>query len=118
MHELSIADAIVAVALANAGDRQVVKVEVTVGRLRQVAPSALELAFALVAEGTAAEGAELVLEDVPVRVACRGCAAESRVDDFPLGCPRCGSLDADVVAGDELRVEALELEEAIAGLRR
>jgi hydrogenase nickel incorporation protein HypA/HybF len=118
MHELSIAEAIVAVACANAGGRQVVKVEVKVGRLRQVAPDALELAFALLAEGTAAEGAELLLEDVPVRVACRSCAAESRVDEFPLGCPRCGSLDADVVAGGELLVEALELEEAIAGVRR
>jgi hydrogenase nickel incorporation protein HypA/HybF len=118
MHELSLADAIVSVACANAGGRQVVRVEVKVGRLRQVVPSALELAFQLVAEGTAAEAAELEIEDVPIRIRCGACAAESRVDDFPLACPRCGSLDAELVGGDELLIEALELEQPIAGVRR
>ena len=100
-----------AIAEAHAEGRRVATVEVRVGRLRQVVPSALELAFALLAEGTAAEGAELVLEDVPVRVACRSCAAESRAEGFPLECRGCGSVDVDVVGGEELQVEALELED-------
>jgi hydrogenase nickel incorporation protein HypA/HybF len=119
MHELSIADAIVAVACEHAGGRRVALVEVRIGHLRQVVPGALELAFRLVAEGTVAEGAELVVEDVPARVACRACAAVGRVDGFPLVCPACGGLDVDVVAGEELHVEALELEdEPTVGARR
>jgi len=112
MHELSIADAILGVALRSAGGRRVAKVEVRVGALRQVVPSALEFAFELVAQGTAAEGAELELEHVPVRVACRSCGREEELSDLPLACPACGSVDVRVSAGEELSVEALELEEA------
>ncbi len=109
MHELSIADAIVAIAEQHAAGRRVARVEVKIGHLRQVVPSALEFAFELVAEGTALEGAELEIEDVPVRIACRKCAAEGRVAEFPFTCPSCGSFDTDVVSGDELLVDSLEL---------
>jgi hydrogenase nickel incorporation protein HypA/HybF len=119
MHELSIADAIVAVASQHADGRRVARVEVKVGRLRQVVSSALAFAFDLVAEGTPVEGAELEIDEVPVRVACRECAAESRATEFPLACASCGSLHVDVVAGEELFVDALELEdEPMAVARR
>ena len=119
MHELSIAGAVVATACRHAEGKRVVRVELKVGHLRQVVPSALEFAFELVAEGTQVEGAELAIEEVPARVACRECAAESRADEFPLACASCGSLHVDVVGGDELLVDALEVEERpIAAARR
>jgi hydrogenase nickel incorporation protein HypA/HybF len=59
MHELSIAEAIVDVAVRHAAGRRVTKVEVSVGALRQVVPDALDFAFGLVARGTALDGAEL-----------------------------------------------------------
>src|SRR3954462_5904554 len=64
MHELAIADSVVRIASAHAAGRRVAKVELKVGHLRQVVPSALEFAFGLVAEGTEVEGAELVLDTV------------------------------------------------------
>ena len=51
MHELAIAEAIVAVAERHAAGRQVLAVDVTVGHLRQVVPSALDFAFELTAKG-------------------------------------------------------------------
>jgi hydrogenase nickel incorporation protein HypA/HybF len=111
VHELSIASAIVAIAAEHAGGRRVTSVEVRIGRLRQVVPDALAFAFELAAEGTEAEGAELIVEHVPARVSCRACGAETEANDFPFGCGRCGGFDVDVVAGDELLVESLELED-------
>jgi hydrogenase nickel incorporation protein HypA/HybF len=113
MHELSIADSIAAIAVRHARGRRVARVEVKVGHLRQVVPSALEFAFELVTKGTAVEGAELVMEEVAVTVRCGTCGAESRPDGFPLVC-RCGSLDVEVVGGEELQVESLDLEEEVA----
>jgi hydrogenase nickel incorporation protein HypA/HybF len=119
MHELSLADAIVQICSDHARGRRVVTVELRVGRLRQVVPHALEFAFALVAEGTPVEGAELMIEEVPVRVSCRSCATESEADVFPLACGRCGGLDVHVVAGEEFQVQALEIEDApLAAARR
>jgi hydrogenase nickel incorporation protein HypA/HybF len=112
MHELSIAEAIVAIAEEHAGGRRVTKVELKIGYLRQVVPSALTFAFELVTQGTSIEGAELEIEDVPARVACRSCKADSRLVEFPFACPSCGSADVDVRAGDELFVDALEFVES------
>jgi hydrogenase nickel incorporation protein HypA/HybF len=114
MHELAIAESIVRIASNHAGERRVTKVELRVGALRQVVPSALEFSFELVAQGTPVEGAELEIEEVPVRGRCEDCGAESQIEGFPLRCERCGGLDLEVIAGEELSVESLELEEAVA----
>jgi hydrogenase nickel incorporation protein HypA/HybF len=110
MHELALAGAIVQICTDNARGGTVVEVELTVGRLRQVVPEALTFAFELVAQGTAADGAVLRIEDVPARVACPACAAETEIEQFPLACGRCGSLAVDVVAGEEFHVGSLEIE--------
>jgi hydrogenase nickel incorporation protein HypA/HybF len=114
MHELSIADSIVQIVDRHAAGRTVAKVEIKVGHLRQVVPSALEFAFELVAQGTCAEGAELVMDEIPAAGACRSCGAESELPDFPLKCSACGSFDVEVIRGEELLVDSLELEEALA----
>jgi hydrogenase nickel incorporation protein HypA/HybF len=111
MHELSIADAVVQIACAHAAGRRVTRVDLRVGHLRQVVPSALEFAFGLVAEGTVAQGAELTMEEVPAVGRCRDCAAETVQHEFPLQCAVCGGFGLDVVRGEELLVDALEVEE-------
>jgi hydrogenase nickel incorporation protein HypA/HybF len=118
MHELSIADAIVRIATAHAGGRWIETVEVKVGHLRQVVPDALLFAFALVAEGTEAEGAELLLEEVPAAGVCRVCGQESELPGFPLACEACGSRDVELVRGEELLVDALTMEGVASGRSR
>ena len=111
MHELSIAEAVVAIAERHARGRKVYRVELKVGHLRQVVPSALEFAFELLTDGTALEGAELVIEDVPGRGRCRRCGTETALTAFPLQCEGCDGFDLELVAGEELLVDALDLEE-------
>jgi hydrogenase nickel incorporation protein HypA/HybF len=111
MHELSIARAIVEVAERHAGGHCVTRVEVRVGHLRQVVPGSLRFAFEIAVRGTALDGAELAITHVPVTVRCRACAAESVVGELPFSCARCAEPDVEVIAGEELLVEALELHE-------
>ena len=109
MHELSIAQAIVEVAARHARGARVERVHVRIGHLRQVVPSALAFSFELCAHGTPADGAELEIEAVPIGAVCRDCGTESELDGFPLACPACSGLALDVVRGEELQVESLEL---------
>jgi hydrogenase nickel incorporation protein HypA/HybF len=111
MHELAIADSVVRIACAHAAGRRVSKVELKVGHLRQVVPSALEFSFGLVAEGTEVEDAELQMEIVPAGGRCRSCGADGPLPEFPLRCQSCGGFDVEVLRGEELLVDALEIEE-------
>jgi hydrogenase nickel incorporation protein HypA/HybF len=118
MHELSIAQSIVSIASRHAAGRPVRRVEVRVGHLRQVVPSALAFAFELLVSGTALEGAELALDPVPPAGLCRGCGSETQLERFPLSCGACGGLDLEITAGEELLVTALELDEHFDHERR
>ncbi len=113
MHELAIAEAVVRIASRHARGRRVAAVVVAAGHLRQVVPDALAFAFELVTVGTPVEGARLELREVPARVRCRACGAESEQDGFPLACGACGALDVAVIAGEELHVEELEIEDEL-----
>jgi hydrogenase nickel incorporation protein HypA/HybF len=112
LHELSIAESVVRIASRQADGRRVTKVQMKVGYLRQVVPTALTFGFGLLAEGTSVEGAELEMEQVPAEGRCRGCGVESKLGSFPLQCGGCGGFDLEILKGEELMVESLELEEA------
>jgi hydrogenase nickel incorporation protein HypA/HybF len=114
VHELSIAEAVVEIGVRHAAGRPVEVVELRVGHLRQVVPSALEFAFELVAQGTPLEGAELRMEEVPAEGACRTCGAQTRLPGFPLCCRECGGFDVELTQGEELSVDALELRAEMA----
>jgi hydrogenase nickel incorporation protein HypA/HybF len=111
LHELAIAESVVRIASRQADGRRVTKVQMKVGYLRQVVPSALDFGFGLLAEGTPVEGAELEMEQVPAEGRCRGCGVMSTFDSLPLQCAGCGGFDLEILKGEELMVESLELEE-------
>ena len=111
MHELSIASAVLNTALRNAGERRVTAVAVRAGRLRQVVPESLRFYFEIVTRDTPLEGARLELTEVPVRLGCRDCGHHWE-PDWPLfRCPECESAEVSVLAGEELSVEYIEVEE-------
>ncbi len=111
MHELAIADSVVQISSRHAAGRRVTKVYLKVGHLRQVVPSALAFSFELVAQGTPVEGAKLEMEEIPATGSCRACGAESRLESFPLQCGACEGFDLQILEGEELYVESLEMEE-------
>lgn len=111
MHELSIAESIARIALAHAADRPVTRVYVKIGHLRQVVPSALSFGFELVSRGTGLEGARLEIETVPAAGLCRGCGAENELRDFPFRCAACGDSRVEIIRGEELLVDSLEIED-------
>ena len=110
MHELTIAASIADIVRRQARGRRVTRVEVAVGHLRQAAPSALSFGFELVSAGTPLEGARLSIRQVPMRGRCRVCGQEVEPETWPLACPGCSSFELAISGGEELCVEAIEIE--------
>jgi hydrogenase nickel incorporation protein HypA/HybF len=113
MHELALGRAILQTALAHAGGRRVRRVRVSVGALRQASPASLSFYFELLARGTACEQAVLEARPQPARLRCP-CGTEWEPSEPSFLCPACGGAGAEIVSGEQLMVEEIEVEE-VAG---
>ena len=112
MHELSVASAVVDTALRHAEGRRLLVVTLRVGELRQVIPDSLAFYWDVVTRETPAEGARLEQVVVPARLRCGGCGDEWDMGGTPeFRCPRCAVGDVEVIAGNELEVDSIEVEE-------
>ncbi|MDI3256868.1 MAG: hydrogenase maturation nickel metallochaperone HypA [Kyrpidia sp.] len=115
MHELSIAHSLAELAIEEAGSlgmRRVRALYVKLGMLAGVVKEALHFSFDVVIQGTPLEGAELIIEDVPVVVYCSRCQEERTLPEpLPMRCPVCGTRTAEVLHGREMELYALEGEE-------
>jgi len=112
MHELSIAVALaeqIETVVSKEHATRARRVVIAVGSLSGVEAEALQGVFPLVTEGTASEGAELVIESVAARVRCRACGQDSPMDGCFMKCVQCGSLDVELSAGRELHITSVEL---------
>ena len=111
MHELSVSSAVVDTVLKHAAGRRVTVVSLRIGHLRQVVPESLAFYFGLVSRETLCEGARLEQEYIAARLRCEQCAAEWDPEDAWFRCTTCGGA-GEVIAGEELEVESIEVEEA------
>jgi hydrogenase nickel incorporation protein HypA/HybF len=105
---MAITQSVVDAVLAKTGERPVTTVRVSVGRLSGFVPDAMRFCFELATAGTPLEGATLEIDEPLGRARCRACGAEFTVPDLLLQCA-CGSMDAELLAGRELRVRSVEV---------
>lgn len=114
MHEMSIArnllEMIERYAPTN-GRARVKIVRLRIGELARVVPESLRFCFEVASEGTVADGAELVIETVPLVGRCPACNFEFPIESYMFICPHCYSPDIELVSGNELDVVELEVED-------
>ena len=113
MHELSIVASLFETLEEKAKDnraKKIISVRLKVGALSGVVPELLKTAFDIYKKDTLADEAELVIEEVPLKVKCLKCDAEITKDDFVFICEDCASSELKTLAGTELLLEKIELE--------
>lgn len=113
MHEMSLMGGVFAVieqTLAQHEITRVLQVKLKVGELTNAEPEALSMAFEAYSKETVCEGAELIVERVPVRGRCKNCREEFTVLNTLFLCPKCRNSGIDVIQGEELLLESLEVE--------
>ena len=116
MHELSLCGSIANIVTRHAAGRPVSVIHVQVGQLRQVVPDTLVFCWELVSDGTPLAGSRIDVEGVPARMRCRACGHVAEVGDLPVfACRDCGSIDAEVISGEEFMVTSLDLGAAADG---
>jgi hydrogenase nickel incorporation protein HypA/HybF len=112
MHEVGLMQNALEMAIHHArraGARRIHRLRLRVGQLSGVVPEALEMAFAAASPGTPADGAELVIDRVPVICRCCHCGKEFQPDDVVYLCCYCGAINSTVAQGRELELASLEV---------
>lgn len=112
MHELSVCQGL----LSQVGQiarthnaKAVSRIVLNIGPLSGIEPRLLVDAYPIAAAGGPAADAELIIEELPVRVRCRRCGAQSAVPTNKLTCPACGEWQTQLISGDELILARVEL---------
>jgi hydrogenase nickel incorporation protein HypA/HybF len=112
MHELSVTQNILDIAIAEAnkaGATRVSKIKLKIGQLTQVVPECVEFYLEVLGKDTIAAGVKLEVETVPLVVACKSCGATVALDDYDFACRQCGQ-PTDIVTGRELFIDSIEVE--------
>jgi hydrogenase nickel incorporation protein HypA/HybF len=112
MHELAVCQALLSqvaeVALAHQASA-VASVTVRIGPLSGVEARLLRQAWPIASAGSSAADAELRILELPLRVRCETCGAETDASVNRLLCSACGDWHTQVISGDELLLERVEL---------
>ena len=114
MHEMSIAINIFEVVqrhLPKERNTRVKKIFLRAGKLAAIYPLALDTCLRAVSRDTPVAGAEIVIDEVPIRAQCRSCQAITEFDEPPFVCAMCGGTQLDITSGRELFVESIEVED-------
>ena len=115
MHELAICQALMNQVESIAAERNavsVVSIVIGMGPLSGVEAQLLKHAYPVASAGTVAEGAKLVIENLPIRIKCSRCGAVSEALPNKLVCRECGEWRTTLISGDELMLMSVELERA------
>jgi hydrogenase nickel incorporation protein HypA/HybF len=113
MHEMALTESIVEIvaeAARKQGFARVRVVRLQVGAMAHVEPEALRFCFDAVSRGTVAEGADLDIVRSPGEGWCLDCGKIVPLAERFGACPECGRRHVQMTAGDELRIEELEVD--------
>jgi hydrogenase nickel incorporation protein HypA/HybF len=112
MHELAITEDMLSLVLSEARKhdaQKVNRVQLRIGEMTGIVGDSVRFYFEQISKDTIAEGAILSFDFVPAAARCRDCGHQFDIADFVWSCPKCHSLNIDIVAGNELYLESLEV---------
>ena len=114
MHELSIAQEIIRIIKdqVDVNERPRVRaVQLRIGSMTNILDDSLQFCFAALIDNTPLHLAKLDIEKVPLTLSCYRCKHSFVPDGWAASCPQCGGNSLQTVAGQELDIRSIELEE-------
>jgi len=113
MHELSITQSLLEIALRHAeqsGARRIARLNLVIGELTSIEDDSVQFYWDIISQDTIAEGAELHFERVPGLLRCMSCGHTFPLDGLDYVCPACGERQVVAIGGDDFRLDSIEVE--------
>jgi hydrogenase nickel incorporation protein HypA/HybF len=123
MHEMSVTQYILNLALEHAKGQKVTDIYLEVGRMSAVVPDSVAVFFRYLSENTLAEGAKLHFRMTPVEMTCQDCNTLADLSEWEdlkphiimgmalaRGCTACKSKNLRVTGGVEFDMVSIDVE--------
>ncbi len=114
MHEVSVMRNLLDIVEKTAdreGAEKINVIHMRIGEMAGINFDSLEFAFDILSKGTRAEGGRLEYVRVDLLARCAGCSHEFGPEELVFRCPECGSGRVDIIAGREMEVDYILLDE-------
>ena len=113
MHELSVTESLLRIALEHAeraNAQRVTDLNIVMGELSSMVDDSIQFYWKIIAKGTIAEQATLHFRRVPAELVCQTCFERYHPTDKELACPQCNGVNTKIVAGEEFALESIDVE--------
>ncbi len=116
MHELSVTESLLALALSHAEKANASKVtdlHLVIGRLSSIVDDSVQFYWDFIAENTICQGAKLHFDRKPAILKCHDCGNEFKIEKELLPCPSCGGIHTHILSGEEFYLDSIEIEKRL-----
>lgn len=110
MHELSVTQSILDIALQNAGTRRITQINLVIGQFSSIVDDSVQFYWDVISKDTSAQGARLHFERIPGEMTCQQCGHVFRPTNETFDCPACASPFVKITKGEEFQVESIDVE--------
>ena len=113
MHELAVTQRVLDIALEKAKEaraKRVTGIKLVIGEMSSIVDDSVQFYFDFLSQDSIASGATLTFERIPVQMRCRQCGTNFTPDKPPWNCPECHQWDVELLAGQELYIDSIEVD--------
>lgn len=113
MHEQSIVESLLALALEHAEKakaNKILRIYLVVGELSGVMEEAVDFYFGFLSRNTIAAEASIFYRHIPAQLRCRNCDTIFTPERLNFHCPKCKEQQVEITAGRELYIDSMEVE--------
>ncbi|RPI89538.1 MAG: hydrogenase maturation nickel metallochaperone HypA [Chloroflexi bacterium] len=110
MHEFSLTQNLLDIALKNADSKRIVHVNLLIGPFSDEREESIQFYWRDLAKGTLGEGARLHFKHARAEMKCLACGGTFNLDEDASLCVYCQSDRLQMLSGDEVRLESMEVE--------
>lgn len=113
MHELSVTESLLKIALKHAekaNAKRVTDLNIVIGDLASMVDDSIQFYWEIIAKGTIAEQAKLNFRRLPAQLQCMTCSETYHPTDRELACPKCNGINVKIITGEEFALESIDVE--------
>jgi hydrogenase nickel incorporation protein HypA/HybF len=110
MHELSVTQSVLYIAVKNAGTRKIKQINLVIGQFSSIVDDSIQFYWDIISKDSPAEGSILHFERIPGEMTCQTCGYEFRPTGETFNCPACSSPFVKITKGEEFQVDSIDVE--------